>query len=97
MSTDVITPDNDGHNDFATIDYELPEGGYTADIEVFDSNGRMIRRIAEREHLAGTGSFIWNGQDDNGRKASRGIYVIVITADSPAGDIVHEKHAIAIN
>ena len=97
LSTDVITPDNDGHNDFATIDYELPEGGYTADIEVFDSNGRMIRRIAEREHLAGTGSFIWNGQDDNGRKASRGIYVIVITADSPAGDIVHEKHAIAIN
>ncbi len=41
----VFSPDNDGRDDIATIQYEVTEPGYVANITIFDAAGRPIRNL----------------------------------------------------
>ena len=77
ISPAVFSPDNDGFNDFATIDYQLPEPGYVANIRIFDTHGRMVRHLARNATLALTGRFNWDGLDDQHRQLPVGIYVVL--------------------
>ena len=46
-SPEIISPDNDGLDDFASIDYNFPEPGYVANITIFDAAGRPVRLPTE--------------------------------------------------
>lgn len=96
-STDVFTPDGSGSHTFLAIDYSLPGTGYTADVTVFDSRGTAVRHVARRELLPQQGTLVWNGQDDSGSNVPRGIYVVVIKADGPQGDVKGDRIAVAVN
>ncbi|MEI9935352.1 MAG: hypothetical protein WDM71_11015 [Ferruginibacter sp.] len=39
VSPEIFSPDNDGVDDFATINYNFPEPGYVANITIFDCFG----------------------------------------------------------
>src|SRR5258708_5963546 len=41
----VFSPDNDGHDDIATIQYAVTEPGYVANITIFDAAGRPVRNL----------------------------------------------------
>jgi hypothetical protein len=43
----IFSPDNDGTDDFATIDYNVAEPGYVANITIFDAAGRPVRHCKE--------------------------------------------------
>jgi hypothetical protein len=77
VSPAIFSPDNDGFNDFATIEYQLPEPGYVANIRIFDAQGRMVRHLARNATLALTGRFNWDGLDDKLRQLPIGIYVVL--------------------
>ena len=75
-SPDIISPDNDGMDDFLTIDYNFPEPGYVANISIFDAAGRRVRYL-QRNALMGTkGYFRWDGLGEKNEKLAVGIYVI---------------------
>lgn len=76
ISPAVFSPDNDGFNDFAVIDYQLPTPGFVANIRIFDSNGRLVRRLAQNATLTTTGRFRWDGLDDKLNKLPIGTYVV---------------------
>ena len=38
----VFSPDNDGRDDITTIQYEVTESGYIANITIFDAAGRVV-------------------------------------------------------
>src|SRR5687768_9706082 len=42
----AFSPDNDGVDDFTTINYQFPEPGYVLTLSVFDAAGRLIKLIA---------------------------------------------------
>jgi hypothetical protein len=72
----VLSPDNDGQDDFATIEYEFPAPGFVANITVFNASGRPVRFL-RRNALCGTkGSFTWDGMGENGRQLPAGWYVV---------------------
>lgn len=96
-STDVFTPDDSGSHTFLAIDYDLPGTGYTADVTVFDSRGTTVRHVARRELLPQQGTLVWDGQDDSGSTVRRGIYVVVIKADGPQGNVEGDRIAVAVN
>jgi hypothetical protein len=76
VSPEIVSPDNDGMDDFATIDYSFPSAGYVANITIFDANGRTVRYL-QRNALCGIkGSFRWDGLGDKFQKLPVGIYVI---------------------
>lgn len=97
LQDDFMTPDNDGQNDYAIINYTMENGGYIANIKIFDSKGREVARPVNREILSTEGSLIWNGEDSQGNILKTGIYIIYVEAHNENGDRVKQKLAIAIN
>jgi hypothetical protein len=76
ISPAIVSPDNDGLDDFATIQYSFPEPGYVANITIFDAAGRPIRYL-ERNTLAGIkGSYRWDGLGEKQQKLPVGLYII---------------------
>ncbi len=56
-----------------TIAFGLPRGGAVT-LEVFDPQGRMVRRLAEGEFQAGVHQARWDGRDQNGSRLGAGLY-----------------------
>lgn len=73
----IFSPDNDGFNDFAAIEYQLGEPGYVGNVRIFDANGRMVRYLVNNASLGATGRFRWDGLDDRLNKLPIGIYVVL--------------------
>ena len=75
VSPEIVSPDNDGMDDFATISYQFPEPGYVANISIFDVAGRLVRYL-QRNALCGIkGNFLWDGLGEKGQALSTGMYV----------------------
>ena len=72
----VFSPDNDGIDDIATIQYQITETGYVANISIFDVNGRIVRHLVKNATLGLKGSWNWDGLDEKGQKLLIGNYII---------------------
>jgi Lamin Tail Domain/Bacterial Ig-like domain len=76
ITPEIVSPDNDGIDDFATVDYSFPSPGYVANIIIFDAAGRVVRNL-QRNALCGTkGNFRWDGLGEKDQKLPVGIYII---------------------
>ena len=76
VSPKVFSPDNDGHDDIASIQYKISEPGYVANITIFDGAGRIVRNLVQNGTLGLSGYWNWDGLDDKGKKLPVGAYVI---------------------
>lgn len=72
----VFSPDNDGRDDIASIQYALTETGYVANITVFDPSGRPVRNLVRNGTMGLNGYWNWDGLDDKGLKLPVGSYVV---------------------
>lgn len=73
---DIVSPDNDGMDDFVTIGYHFSTPGYVANITIFDAIGRPVRYL-QRNALCGIkGNFRWDGLGEKFQKLPVGIYII---------------------
>ncbi len=76
VKPEIFSPDNDGYNDFINILYYFNAPGYIANITIFDAKGRIVKRLVKNTLLGTKGGFIWNGINEENRKAGIGIYLI---------------------
>ncbi|MEJ8757888.1 lamin tail domain-containing protein [Pontibacter sp. H259] len=91
----VFSPDGDGYEDFTTINYNANHTGLTANITVFDAQGREIRKLIRNELLATNGFFRWDGLKQDGSKASIGYYVFYIELFGTNGEkSVHKEKVV---
>jgi hypothetical protein len=72
----VFSPDNDGIDDIATIQYQINETGYVANITIFDVSGRLVRHLVKNATLGLKGNWNWDGLDEKGQKLLIGNYII---------------------
>ena len=72
----VFSPDNDGIADIATVQYQIAQTGYVANVTIFDVSGRMVRHLVKNATLSLKGSWNWDGLDEKGRKLLIGNYII---------------------
>ncbi len=87
----IFAPDGSGINDVLNIHYSLSEPGYVANIRIFDSRGRTIRRLVQGELLAASGIITWDGTCDDRLKAAIGAYVVHVEIFNHHGDVKHYK------
>ncbi|MDP3583081.1 MAG: lamin tail domain-containing protein, partial [Ignavibacteria bacterium] len=78
ISPNPFSPDNDGFEDFAIINFNLPYKLSQVQIKVFDSQGRLVRTLLENRPSATNNTVIFNGLDDEGRALRIGIYILLI-------------------
>ncbi len=65
-----------GQPDFTEIRYTFDQGGRVANIKILDQQGREIKQLANNQTLAIEGFFRWDGDRDDGTKASPGFYLV---------------------
>ena len=72
----VFSPDNDGRDDIATVQYKATEPGYIATITIYDANGRPVRNLVKNGTLGLQGYWVWDGLDDKRLKLPVGTYIL---------------------
>lgn len=87
----TFSPDGDGFEDFLLMEYHADQAGLTANVRIFDANGRLVKKLIQNELLASNGSFKWDGLLEDQTKARIGIYVIWIELFSADGAVRREK------
>jgi hypothetical protein len=93
----VISPDNDGFEDFAILTYELPENAMVGTLKIYDENGRPVRELFNNELLAQSGSVKWDGLDNNGTKCRVGRYLILFEVyGATSGTTLVFKQAVVV-
>ena len=60
-------------NPSTVIEYTLPSQGRVL-ISIYDVNGKLVRRLVDRDIEAGDYSVVWNGLDDRKSAQPSGIY-----------------------
>lgn len=96
VTPEIFSPDNDGNDDFATIDYNFPEPGYVTTITIFDASGRPVRYL-QRNALSGIkGSYRWDGLSERQQKLSQGIYIVFTEIFNTAGKKKQFKNTIVL-
>ena len=86
-----ISPDDDGFEDFLTIDYQLPAPGFVSHIRIYDAAGRLARYLLNNVSLATEGQIKWDGVSDGGQKVPIGIYTILIEAFNQEGGLIKQQ------
>ncbi len=76
ISPKIFSPDNDGRDDIATIQFAVTEPGYIANVTIFDAAGRPVRNLVRNGTLALNGYWNWDGLNDKGLKLPVGNYII---------------------
>ncbi len=96
LDKETFSPDNDGFDDVLGINYKFNKEGYVGSIFIFDSNGRLVKTIADNELLGTAGTFIWNGIDDRNNKVKIGTYILVAKVYDLDGNIKSYKKAFVV-
>lgn len=83
----TFSPDGDGYKDFLVINYTVDKPGYLAKVRFFDSDGRLVKSLANNELLGTEGFLRWDGDTDDGEKARIGIYVVALELFNTDGSV----------
>jgi hypothetical protein len=67
-------------NPSTTISFYLPEDSGVR-LEIFDINGRLIRRLADGAFPSGPHQQSWDGRNDSGERIATGVYIYRLTAE----------------
>ena len=83
----VFTPNGDGVNDQAELEYDLTNVGRPTPLRVvvFDLAGRPVRHLYDAQDQSGRFVRPWDGHDDAGRLVPPGNYVFSVTLDAKTG------------
>jgi hypothetical protein len=96
ISPKVFSPDNDGRDDIATLQYAVTEPGYVANILIFDAAGRPVRNLVRNGTMGLTGYWNWDGLDDKGNRLPVGIYIFFTELFNLEGKISKFKNVVVL-
>ncbi len=92
----VFRPGNNGQDDLAWINWNLPAPGFRLDVRIFDAAGRPVRHLAANISVGNTGRISWNGLGDNGLPVPNGPYAVRMAAWDGNGEQLLRKLALVL-
>ncbi|MEO6548495.1 MAG: lamin tail domain-containing protein [Ferruginibacter sp.] len=96
VSPEIVSPDNDGQDDFATLNYVFPSSGYVANITVFDASGRPVRFLQRNALCGTTGTFRWDGLGEKSQQLPIGVYILFTEVFNLKGNLRQFKNVIVL-
>ncbi len=95
VSPEVFIPAS-GTPNFTEIQYKFNQGGYIANVNVYDANGLLIKKVANNELLGTEGFLRWDGDRDDGTKARIGYYLVSFEVFNAAGVVKTFRKRLAV-
>jgi hypothetical protein len=96
LTPGIFSPDNDGHDDFLTINYRFPDPGYVCNITIFNASGRPVRYLTHNALCGLSSYFRWDGLDDKFLPLPVGVYIVFTEVFNLAGKTNHFKQAVVL-
>lgn len=96
LSSSIISPDNDGKDDFLYIKVNTVEPGTLFSLRVFDLKGNLVKTITSPSTISENSIFIWDGTGDSNLILPMGYYLIFSESISVSGKHSSVKKAIVI-
>ncbi len=96
LSSKILSPDNDGVNDRLYLHFNLSKDGYLANVSIFNSSGREVRKLATNLYLGKNDKIHWDGLNADHKRLPMGIYVIYIELFNPSGRLKSYKKTCVI-
>jgi Lamin Tail Domain len=96
FSTKIISPDNDGWQDYLTIYYKMDRPGFVANVRVYSAAGILVKEIGNNALLGIEGKFTWDGLNEKQQILSPGIYVVHTALFRVDGKKVNFKNMIVV-
>ena len=94
---EVFSPNNDGYEDFLSINWEFERSDLMASISVYNSGGILINVLINNELIGNSGTQFWNGTDERGMKLSSGIYIVLLDVLSDDGFVNQFKKVVVLH
>ncbi len=85
-----------GNPNFTLIHYNFDQGGYVANVKIFDGQGRQIKVLANNELLGTAGFYRWDGDRDDGSKARIGYYFVWFEVFDLSGNLKTYRNRIVV-
>jgi hypothetical protein len=80
----LISPNSDFDN-ILSLSYNLETAGFTGNIRIFNSSGRMVKHLVKSELLGMQGTYFWDGLSDQNMKLPSGVYIVIFDVFSLDG------------
>ncbi len=93
---EIFSPDNDGFDDICNIYYDLDENGYTLNIKIFNSKGRLVNNLLNNSLVNNEGFVSWDGTDNNNHLLEPGIYIIQSEIFNLKGNVKRIRKVVVI-
>jgi len=86
IEPEVFTPDGDGQDEATKLIFQLDQSAYVANIQIFDSNGRLVRQLVQNQLLGNNANFEWDGKTSNNEVVPVGYYILLAELFNTNGD-----------
>ena len=96
LSTELITPNNDGIDDFLSISFNLDKPGWVGSIVVFDAFGREKLSLLNNKPIGVNEVVLWHGLGKNEGRIKPGAYIIFVELWHPDGEKMIVKKGVGV-
>lgn len=96
FSPEAFSPNADGYNDRFEIRFKLDKPGYTCNINIFDTSGRLVSQPANNTVAGTAGVFVWNGKNETGYIQPVGVYAVVVEISDTAGRVFTFRNSVVL-
>ncbi len=90
VSPQPFSPNNDGHDDVAIIQIQVPATTATAHLKIYDVRGRLVHQLLNNAPIGATHQVVWNGRDAANQPVPMGLYIVYLQAINATGGILVE-------
>ncbi len=96
LSSDILSPDGDGQDDFLIISYTLDQPDFLMNAKLFDIGGYLVADVIRNQTLSTDGFYKWDGVDMEGSVIAPGIYILWVEVYSIGGNRIIRKFPLTI-
>ncbi len=96
LNRDFLSPNQDGIEDFVRIEYSLLDLDNVLTLKIYDSEGQLIKTLANNKLIGSQGFISWDGTNDDGQKARNGIYLLIGEYFNTKGEVNNIKKTISL-
>ena len=68
------------------IEFYLPKPEH-ADVTIYDSQGRVVKKLLNESALGGVNTVFWNGEDYRGQPTTTGLYFVRVSSETMSNSI----------
>lgn len=92
-----FSPNGDGYEDVTSLSVSSARPTGLLRAWIFDLDGNLVRELLQAEPVGRSSTWIWDGRDDQGATAARGVYVILVeVVDTRSGYVERAKEPVAL-